>query len=172
MAWGRSEGSLVKVLDADDVLPAGALARDIEVLSSHPTVGWTVSKVLDLMPDGSLVHYTLGDPAPGILPRGAIFDYWSETYRPQVHPATLCVRQSLLSIAGGWMALPASEDTALLMALDVMADGYFIGDTGLHYRKHPGQTTAHADHKNGPEWEARMGAIRKHAEALGHRATQ
>jgi hypothetical protein len=69
------------------------------------------------------------------------------------------------------MALPASEDTALLMALDVMADGWFIGETGLHYRKHPGQTTAHPDHRGGDEWEARMGAIRKHAEALRHRPT-
>jgi glycosyltransferase involved in cell wall biosynthesis len=170
MAWGRSEGELVKVLDADDVLPPGALARDIEVLASNPDVGWTVSRVLDLMPDGSLVHYTLGDPAPGRLPRGSMFDYWSSTHRPQVHPATLCVRQSLVSAAGGWMALPASEDTALLMGLDVMADGWFISETGLHYRKHAGQTTAHADHKDGPEWEARMGAIRKHAEALQTRA--
>ncbi|WBP92182.1 glycosyltransferase family 2 protein [Kitasatospora cathayae] len=166
MAWGRSEGELVKVLDADDVLPAGALARDIEVLMSHPKVGWTVSKVLDLMPSGQLVHYTLGDPEHGVLPRGELYDYWSTTHRPAVHPATLCVRQELLSRAGGWMALPASEDTALLMALDVMADGFFIDVPGLHYRKHAAQTTAHADHREGPEWRARMSAIKKHAEAL------
>ncbi len=67
------------------------------------------------------------------------------------------------------MALPASEDTALLMALDVMADGWFIGEPGLHYRKHPGQTTAHPDHRGGAEWKARMGAIRKRADALALR---
>lgn len=166
MAWGRSSGSLVKVLDADDLLPPGALARDIQVLEQYSDVGWTVSRVLDLMPDGSLLHYTLGDPEPGRMPRGALYDYWSTSHRPQVHPATLCVRQELLALVGGWMALPASEDTALLMALDVLADGFFIEETGLHYRKHAGQTTAHADHTGGPEWAARMGAIRKHAEAL------
>lgn len=64
------------------------------------------------------------------------------------------------------MALPASEDTALLVALDLMAPGYFIGEPGLHYRKHEAQTTAHADHRDGPEWEARMKAIAKHAKAL------
>ncbi|WP_409234766.1 glycosyltransferase family 2 protein [Streptomyces sp. PA5.6] len=166
MAWGRSQGELVKVLDADDVLPAGALARDIEVMEAHPSVGWTVCKVLDLMPDGSLKHYTLGDPDPGLLTRGELYAYWSTTHRPAVHPASLCIRESLLAEAGGWMALPASEDTALLLALDVMADGWFIHEAGLHYRKHPNQTTAHPDHRSGAEWEARMGAIGKHAAAL------
>ncbi|MGK4586039.1 glycosyltransferase family 2 protein [Kitasatospora sp. HPMI-4] len=169
MAWGRSTGELVKVLDADDLLPDGALARDIEVMEAHPTIGWTVSRVLDLMPDGSLQHYTLGDPEPGVLARGEMFDYWSETFRPQVHPATLCIREPLLAEVGGWMALPASEDTALLMGLDVLADGWFISETGLHYRKHPGQTTNHADHRSGPEWEARMSVIRRHADALRRR---
>ncbi|MFH8571712.1 hypothetical protein [Streptomyces sp. NPDC017993] len=67
------------------------------------------------------------------------------------------------------MALAASEGTALLMALDVMANGWFIGETGLQYRKHQGQTTAHPDHRSGAEWEARMAAIRKHAEVLARR---
>ncbi|WDT55776.1 glycosyltransferase family 2 protein [Streptomyces sp. G7(2002)] len=169
MAWGRSRGELVKVLDADDILPAGALARDIEVMETHPSVGWTVCRVLDLMPDGSLGHNTLGDPEAGLLARGDLYAYWKSTHRPQVHPASLCVRERLIAEAGGWMALPASEDTALLMALDVMADGWFIGETGLHYRKHQGQTTAHPDHRSGAEWEARMAAIRKRAEALALR---
>lgn len=167
MAWGRSRGELVKVLDADDILPAGTLARDIEVMEAHPSVGWTVCQALDLMPDGSLQSYP--NPDPGLLARGEVYAYWTTTHRPQVHPATLCIRESLLAEAGGWMALPASEDTALLMALDVMADGWFIGETGLHYRKHPGQTTAHIDHRGGAEWEARMGAIRKHVDALALR---
>ncbi|MFF9802689.1 glycosyltransferase family 2 protein [Streptomyces rochei] len=166
LAWGRSLGELVKVLDADDVLPKGALSRDIDVLEENPSVGWTVCRVLDLMPDGSLQHYTLGDPEPGLLVRGELYAYWSRTHRPMVHPASLCIRESLLAEIGGWMALPASEDTALLMALDVMADGWFIGEPGLHYRKHPGQTTGHPDHRGGTEWEARMGAIRKRTDAL------
>ncbi|MFD8538390.1 glycosyltransferase family 2 protein [Streptomyces rubrogriseus] len=169
LAWGRSHGELVKVLDADDILPTGALGRDIETLEEHPSVGWTVCRVLDLMPDGTLQHYTLGDPEPGPLIRGELYAYWASTHRPMVHPASLCIRETLLAEIGGWMALPASEDTALLMALDVMADGWFIGEAGLHYRKHPGQTTAHPDHRGGAEWEARMGAIRKHADALALR---
>lgn len=166
MAWGRSQGELVKVLDADDILPGGALARDIEVFEAHPSIGWTVCNAHDLMADGSLKRYPLGDPAPGPLTRGELYAYWSTTHRPKVHPASLCIRESLLAQVGGWMALPASEDTALLMALDLMADGWFIGEAGLHYRKHPDQTTAHRDHRGGPEWEARMGAIRKYADAL------
>ncbi|MFD4631712.1 glycosyltransferase family 2 protein [Streptomyces sp. NPDC058473] len=169
MAWGRSQGELVKVLDADDILPGGALARDIEVLEAHPSVGWTVCNAHDLMADGSLKRYPVGDPAPGPLRRGELYAYWSTTHRPKVHPASLCIRDGLLAQIGGWMALPASEDTALLMALDLTADGWFIGEAGLHYRKHSEQTTAHPEHRGGAEWEARMGAIRKHAEALALR---
>ncbi len=169
LAWDRSRGELVKVLDSDDILPAGALARDIAIMEAHPTVGWTVCRADDLMPDGSLQHNTLGDPEPGLLALGELYAYWATTHRPGVHPATLCIRESLLAEAGGWMALPASEDTALLLALDVMADGWFIGETGLHYRKHAAQTTAHPDHRAGDEWDALIGAIRKRVNALAVR---
>ncbi len=40
------------------------------------------------------------------------------------------------------MALPASEDTGLLLALNAVSTGYFIPDAGLLYRKWPGQSTA------------------------------
>ncbi|MEV7412461.1 glycosyltransferase [Streptomyces althioticus] len=165
MAFARSTGSLIKVLDADDELTAGALARDIAVLSTDTSVGWTTSRVVDLMPDGSLLGFE-GDPAPGVLPQGAVLSHWSAHRRPQVHPATLCARRDLVTLLGGWMALPASEDTGLLTALSVLAKGYFIPETGLRYRKHEAQSTAHPDHSSGEEWEARMHLIKERAEAL------
>ncbi|MEV0505433.1 hypothetical protein AB0I84_48785 [Streptomyces spectabilis] len=64
------------------------------------------------------------------------------------------------------MALPASGDTGLLLGLDALASGWFIGDTGLIYRKHNGQITNNPAHASGQEWEARMALIREHAEAL------
>ncbi|OIJ92344.1 glycosyltransferase [Streptomyces monashensis] len=166
MAFARSSGQLVKTLDSDDQLTPGALARDISVLEAHPAVGWTTSRVLDLLPDGSTQSFEHSDPEPGLLPQGSAFDFWTRHHRPRIHPATLCVRRSLLALLGGWMALPASGDTGLLLGLDALADGWFIGDTGLVYRKHDGQITAHPDHRDGPEWEARMSLIREHAEAL------
>src|ERR1022692_12615 len=53
LCLSRVTGELVKVLDADDQLTPGTLARNIAVLSRHPDIGWTTSRVLDLLPDGS-----------------------------------------------------------------------------------------------------------------------
>ncbi|MES4888700.1 glycosyltransferase [Streptomyces sp. NPDC096012] len=165
MAFARSSGRYVKVLDADDTLAAGVLARDVDVLNSRPDVGWTTSRVLDLLEDGTKLGFE-GDPEPGLLPRGSGYAFWAEHRRPQVHPATLCVRRSLLALLGGWMALPASGDTGLLLGLDALASGWFHEETGLTYRKHSGQITAHPAHRAGPEWEARMSLIQEHAVAL------
>jgi len=166
MAFARSTGAYVKTLDADDQLTAGTLARDLAVLEEDASVGWTTSRVVDLLEDGSTVSFESSDPQPGRLPRGSAFGFWAEHHRPQVHPATLCVRRSLLALLGGWMALPASGDTGLLLGLDALADGWFVGETGLAYRKHGGQITAHPDHRSGAEWEARMSLIRERAEAI------
>ncbi|WP_329393032.1 glycosyltransferase [Streptomyces lydicus] len=166
MAFARSTGVYVKNLDADDQLTPGTLARDIAVLEEHPAVGWTTSRAIDLLEDGSTVSFELGDPEPGQLPRGSAYGFWAENRRPQIHPATLCVRRPLLALLGGWMALPASGDTGLLLGLDALADGWFLGETGLLYRKHGGQITTHPDHQAGPEWEARMSLIQEHADAL------
>ncbi|MEF9915690.1 glycosyltransferase [Streptomyces sp. P5-A9] len=170
MAFARSTGSLIKVLDADDELTAGALARDIAALEAHPRIGWTTSRVVDLMPDGSLLGFE-GDPSPGVMPRGAVLEHWREHHRPQVHPATLCARRHLVTLLGGWMALPASEDTGLLTALSVLSEGYFTAETGLRYRKHPAQSTAHPDHAKGAEWAARMDIIEARAAALADLVT-
>ncbi|MEU0002156.1 glycosyltransferase [Streptomyces microflavus] len=166
LAFARSAGKYVKNLDSDDQLAPGAVARDIAVLEQNTAVGWTTSKVIDLLEDGTTASFELGDPAPGLLSRGSAYGFWAEHQRPQVHPATLCVRRPLLALLGGWMALPASGDTGLLLGLDALSDGWFLSDTGLIYRKHGGQITTHPHHKAGSEWEARMSLIQEHAEAL------
>lgn len=165
IAAARSVGELLKVLDADDELTAGALARDVTALEVNPQIGWTTSRVLDLMPDGSLIGFE-GDPPPGVITLGAVLNHWRQHHRAQVHPATLCVRRNLVLLLGGWMALPASEDTGLLTALSVLSEGYFISEPGLRYRKHPSQSTAHPAHGQGEEWAARMSIIEARADAL------
>jgi glycosyltransferase involved in cell wall biosynthesis len=165
VALGRSSGEFVKNLDADDVLAEGVLARDIEVLERNADIGWTTSAVLDLLPDGSLASFP-GDPAAGRIARGAVFAHWEKNKRAQVHPTTLCARRTLVLALGGWMALPASGDTGLLLGLDALASGWFHAEVGLYYRKHPGQITADARHSQGDEWEARMRVIGEHARAL------
>ncbi|MEU3188667.1 glycosyltransferase family 2 protein [Streptomyces sp. NPDC006923] len=165
VSLGRSSGDLIKNLDSDDVLSVGVLARDIEVLTNHPDVGWTTSAVIDLLPDGSTTTFP-GDPVGGRIQRTAVYRHWSQHRRAQVHPATICARRDLVLALGGWMALPASGDTGLLLGLDAVADGWFHTEVGLQYRKHEGQITADPRHTKGPEWEARMAVIGEHARAL------
>lgn len=166
IALARADGAYVKVLDADDQLLPGALARDLAVLEADRTLGWTTSRVLDLLPDGSTAGFP-GDPDEGPVERGAVLRFWAENgYRAQVHPATLCVRRDLLTALGGWMALPASEDTGLLLALNAVSRGWFRAEAGLLYRKWDGQVTGQAAHVDPVERNARMAVAEARARAL------
>ncbi|BCB81321.1 glycosyltransferase family 2 protein [Phytohabitans flavus] len=166
LALARAAGELVKVLDADDQLLPGVLARDIDTLTRYPHIGWTTSRVLDLLPDGSTVGFE-HDPPDGPIARGEVLDFWrTHDYRASVHPAALCLRRDLVLALGGWMALPASEDTGLLIAANVVSDGYFTAEAGLLYRKWPGQVTNQAAHREPAEYAARMQLIDARANAL------
>lgn len=144
LALARARGSLVKVLDADDRLTPGQLAREVAVFRSQPDVGWLTSAALDLLPDGRCVAPGGEQPEPeGAIPIGWVADWWrTHGRRLPVHPASLCVRTELLRALGGWMALPCSEDTGLLLALNAVARGWHLGQPGLLYRKWPDQLTA------------------------------
>ncbi|MFF3938629.1 glycosyltransferase family 2 protein [Streptomyces phaeofaciens] len=166
LALAHAAGEYVKVLDADDRLAPGALARDLAALEGDPEIGWTTSRVLDLLPDGTTVGFP-GDPADGPLERGDVLAYWrANDFRAPVHPASLCVRRELLTALGGWMALPASEDTGLLIALDAVSRGWFSAEVGLFYRKWDGQATGQAAHTDPVERRARMAVVEARARAL------
>ncbi|WP_030260043.1 glycosyltransferase family 2 protein [Streptomyces violens] len=166
LALSRAKGEYIKVLDADDMLAPGALARDLRALTSDPSLGWATARVLDLMPDGSTVGFDQ-DPPEGPIERGAVLEHWAaHNFRAQVHPATLCIRHDLLLALGGWMALPASEDTGLLLALSAVSRGWFSAETGLLYRKWPGQVTSQAAHSDEEEREARFAVVQARARAL------
>ncbi|MEU7054567.1 glycosyltransferase family 2 protein [Streptomyces sp. NPDC046197] len=166
IALAHADGEYVKVLDADDQLPPGALARDLTVLEADPTIGWAASRALDLLPDGSTAGFP-GDPDDGPIERGAVLAFWAANdFRAQVHPATLCVRRDLLVALGGWMALPASEDTGLLLALNAVSRGWFSRDVGLFYRKWEGQATGQSAHVDPAERAARMAVVEARARAL------
>lgn len=166
MALAHGDGAYVKVLDADDQLAPGALARDLAALEEDPGLGWATSRVLDLMPDGSTVGFP-GDPDQGPIERGAVLEHWKANgFLAQVHPASLFVRRELLLALGGWMALPASEDTGLLLALNAVSRGWFSGEVGLLYRKWDGQVTGQAAHVDRAEREVRMAVVEARARAL------
>lgn len=166
LALARADGHLIKVLDADDQLTPGTLARDIAAMEEQPHIGWATSRVLDLMPDGTTIGFP-SDPPPGLVRRGEVLAFWkSNNYRAQVHPATLCIRRDLLLALGGWMALPASEDTGLLVAASTVTDGWFTAEPGLLYRKWPGQVTSQPAHHEPTEHTARMHLIEARAYVL------
>ncbi|MHB9860416.1 glycosyltransferase family 2 protein [Streptomyces sp. YIM S03343] len=166
IALAHADGAYVKILDADDLLTTGALARDLAVLEADPALGWTTSRALDLLPDGSTAGFP-GDPEEGPVERGAVLGHWrANGFRAQVHPATLCVRRALLLALGGWMALPASEDTGLLLALNAVSRGWFTREAGLLYRKWEGQATGQPSHAEPAERAARMAVAEARARAL------
>ncbi|MER0446919.1 glycosyltransferase family 2 protein [Streptomyces sp. Edi4] len=168
IALARADGEYVKILDADDQLAPGTLARDLAALEADPSIGWATSRALDLLPDGTTTGFP-GDPEPGAIERGAVLDHWAaHDYRAQVHPATLFVRRDLLLALGGWMALPASEDTGLLLALNAVARGWFCAEVGLLYRKWEGQATGQSAHTDAGERDARMAVVEARARALDH----
>ncbi|MFI5678399.1 glycosyltransferase family 2 protein [Streptomyces cellulosae] len=166
IALGHVDGEYVKILDADDRLTPGALARDLAALEADRDLGWATSRALDHLPDGSTVGFP-GDPEHGPIARGAVLAFWKANgFRAPVHPATLCVRRDLLVALGGWMALPASEDTGLLLALNSVSRGWFSRQVGLLYRKWDGQMTGQASHVDPEERAARMTVVEARARAL------
>jgi glycosyltransferase involved in cell wall biosynthesis len=147
MALARSNGSLIKTLDADDRLLPEALHRDISVLAGDLTIGWTACRGLDLLPDGSVVSWEHQDPAGGRKPAGWVLEEWlTHEGRLPIMPASVCMRRALILAMGGWMALRSSEDTGLLVPASTIADGFFISTPGLLYRKHADQVTAQPHH--------------------------
>ncbi len=167
----RSTGELIKTLDADDQLLDGALARDIEILTTMPDVGWTACRALDLMEDGSTRSWENSDPAQGVKPRGWILDYQRQhDWLLPILPGTVCMRLSLVLAVGGWMALPSSEDTGLMVAANALAPGYFIREPGMLYRQHANQTTIQAHHVEPEARDLRRHLIAARGDALGRMA--
>ncbi|MBS2962092.1 glycosyltransferase [Actinocrinis puniceicyclus] len=172
LALARAKGHLIKNLDQDDQLTTGSLARDIAVLEAKPDVQWTTSRVLDLMPDGSTIGFD-NDPPTGRLYPGQILKHWREhNYRLPVHPTTVCIRRNLVTAVGGWMSVPGSDDTGMLIAASMLGTGYFIGEVGLLYRKWPGQVSAQPEHKEATTWTLRMQLISERADAIAELAKQ
>lgn len=64
------------------------------------------------------------------------------------------------------MALPASEDTGVLLALNSVSRGWFSARTGLLYRKWDGQVTGQSAHVDPAEREARMAVVEARTRAL------
>lgn len=95
LGLARATGDVVRSLDADDILPPGALARDVEAVTGGAAARWTCSATLDLLPGGRLVGVDT-DPATGVIPRGALLTGYVQG-RLQVVGTTVCAPTDLVS---------------------------------------------------------------------------
>ncbi|MCU1503545.1 MAG: glycosyltransferase [Ilumatobacteraceae bacterium] len=162
----RSTGTYLKVLDGDDQLMPGAIARDIQAVESFPGATWVTSRARDLLDDGSFAHFA-NAPAAGLLERGTVFEYWkSHDRRLPVHPATLFVHRAAVLALGGWAGIPTSEDTGLLLALNCQERGVFVDEVGLTYRKWSKQLTGQDHHSADEDSQLRSSFIQQRCELL------
>jgi glycosyltransferase involved in cell wall biosynthesis len=125
LALGRARGVVVRALDADDLLTDGALLRDLEALRDHPEVGWCLSPTTDLLPDGT---ERTGEPVadPGHIQPGYVLDARDQINLLSLAGSALCGYADLIRAVGGWPAVPANDDVALLLAVDEVSAGWMI----------------------------------------------
>ncbi|MGQ4385054.1 GltA [Streptomyces sp. SAS_270] len=164
MAMARVRGELVRALDADDLLPPGALASAINTLTQNRDAAWCVSACLDLHPDGSL-RPGPHDPPAGLLADGVMMDGYKSGRFPVVG-TTMTAHTALVHAMGAWPAVPASEDVALLLLCEAVSQGWMIDEPGAIYRKHPKKQTAQPAHWDPAERAALDGILLPRLEAI------
>lgn len=165
LGLARATGSLLRCVDADDLLPdQETLARDIEILEVNPSYGWTVAPCLDLRPDGRLEPGPC-DPDPGLLPERALLDGAKRGLLP-VMGTTLTARTGLVRLVGGWPAIPAFEDAAVVLLCEAVSRGWMQAKPGEVYRKHPSQHTVSTDYHDAEEKRLRQEIVIDRVEAM------
>lgn len=158
LALARCDGDIVMMLDSDDRLTAGAIARVVESLDSGNM--WCGFGALDdrggelSARDGrySLRIASDGLPYPptrefdhdawlGQIRRGALRNCWSECGVLPFHPATFATFTRWMWDVGGWPGLARDEDTALILAISDKHDGVVHDEPNILYRRHDHQTS-------------------------------
>ncbi|MEU4239527.1 glycosyltransferase [Actinoplanes sp. NPDC026619] len=153
LALERASGSLVRVLDADDLLLPNAVASLIPHFVNQP-IHWGISQADDLMTDGSRVAWDPLIPV-GLVKAGVINDYAiAHGANWPIHGAGLMLRTDTVRAFGGWAASPNDEDTIMFCGLGEVCDGYNDPEVTWLYRQHPGQVTRTA------EWKKQSDAAR------------
>jgi glycosyltransferase involved in cell wall biosynthesis len=140
LALTRATGDLVQVLDHDDILLPGALARLIPRFDD-PSIHWVVGQADDLMPDGTRKPYQSALPF-GVIEAGAV-NTWAIEHGGNwpIHCAGLLLRTQLVRAFGGWGAVPVDDDVMMFSALSECAAGYNDPAITWLYRIHDQQTS-------------------------------
>ena len=140
IALSRVDGSLVHVLDSDDLLLPNAVEVAITAFEQHPEVHWVSAQADDLLPDGTRRSFALEWPAGPVAP-GAFAAYVEERGELPVHCAGLTVRPGIVRAVGGWGANPPSEGNALMVAVGELTPCCIPPEVTRLHRLHDTQTT-------------------------------
>lgn len=164
-ALERVTAMYVRNLDADDILMPQALV-DIEAfLYQYHFPVWLVSAVYDTEDGTTQIERSDFIHGP-VIQAGELLRMWDDMLIP-VHPTTLCIQSDVARVFGGWMALPASEDTGLLMTVSSLFDGGYLSAPTVLYRRSPIQMSATEGWgKPGQTLEIRYALIRRRAELV------
>lgn len=140
LALTRATGDLVQVLDHDDVLLPGGLARLIPRFDD-PSIHWVVGQADDLMPDGTRRPYKSALPF-GLIEAGVV-NTWAIEHGGNwpIHCAGLVLRTHLVRAFGGWGAVPVDDDVTMFSAVSECASGYNDPALTWLYRIHDQQTS-------------------------------
>jgi glycosyltransferase involved in cell wall biosynthesis len=138
IALTRCCGKFVQNLDADDILLPTAIVDLSAALFAHHDSVLAFGRHLELMTDGTTNIYP-SVLSPGVVPAGLVFEKWMNCTFLPIHPAGILWRKDVILAYGGWAALPAGEDTALLVAATQHHTCVFIDRQTFVYRRHADQ---------------------------------
>lgn len=137
--WQSSTGELVVRLDADDMLPPGALARAAAVFEQHPEVGLVYGHPLHF-DDGTVPRPALGDLTWTVWDGRAWLDERCRTGVSCITSPEVVMRSALLGDVGPLdPTLRYTMDVEMWLRLAAVSDVAYVGgaDQALH-REHDG----------------------------------
>jgi hypothetical protein len=139
------------VLDADDLLPAGALDTQLMLLRSSPDAQWCLGAGETLYQDESRVFWS--HDLPTVVPRGVLARLTMETGVMPTIPIAGMWDADLVRALGAWQSLPRDEDTSLKLAATTAAGGVSTPLSTYVYRRDvAGQLTGHAAYTEAGRW--------------------
>lgn len=139
-ALARARGEVVVGMDHDDVFAPGGLAALLGALEDAPDAAWACGRCDWLLPDGG--RWAKADVLPpGRVDPGRLTRYYLESSDWPFPAAFTAYRREALVAAGGWPALPRSEDAGLLLGVAHTTVGMWVDRIVATYRRWDGQKT-------------------------------
>ena len=135
-AW--ADRDYVVLLDADDMLAPGALARATGLMDAHPEVGFVYGRAIVIHGDGRVPRPRGGAGRWKIWPGRTWLERRCRTGENVIHSPEVVMRSRLVRELGGFRReLPHTADLEMWMRLAVHSDvGYVVGPHQAYYRDH------------------------------------